>query len=139
MSNSDIYGQLEIIASKPDFAERSSKLVEAWSQVGMSVQVVEPILKFMEAHPEIDFGAPGELVHLVERFYGNGYEAELIESVNRKPTQHTIWMLNRIINDTKLPEMRKRYISVLERARLNPLTDHNARLQIDHFLRRLSA
>lgn len=28
----------------------------------------------------------------------NGYEELLIESVKRRPTMHTVWMLNRVMN-----------------------------------------
>ena len=42
-----------------------------------------------------------EIVHFVETFYGNGQEDLLVQSVKRKPTIHTIWMLHRLINDPK--------------------------------------
>lgn len=44
------------------------------------------------------FGMPGAILHFVERFYKNGYEKLLVESIERRPTLHTVWMLNRIIN-----------------------------------------
>ena len=58
-----------------------------------------PILDFISKHPEVDFGAPGELVHFVERFYHQGYEELLMESVLKSPTVHNIWMLHRCYND----------------------------------------
>ena len=30
----------------------------------------EAILRFMEKHPSVDYGAIGALVHFVERYYG---------------------------------------------------------------------
>lgn len=42
-----------------------------------------------------------------------GYEDLLYESVNRKPTIHTLWMLNRIINSPELVN-KSRYIKLLE-------------------------
>jgi len=56
---------------------------------------------FMEEHPEIDYGTPGPLVHFLERFYKKGYEEQLVLSIRRKPTCHTIWMLNRLINGAR--------------------------------------
>lgn len=52
----------------------------------------------MERHPLSDFGMPGAIVHYVEKFYKKGYEDLLIASVIRRPTVHTVWMLNRIKN-----------------------------------------
>ena len=50
----------------------------------------------MEDFPEADFGQPGPLTHFVEGFYKSGYEELLYQSIKRKPTLHTIWMVNRI-------------------------------------------
>lgn len=61
--------------------------------------LVDPVLDFISKHPEVDFGAPGELVHFVERFYHQGYEELLMESVLKSPTVHNIWMLHRCYND----------------------------------------
>ena len=64
----------------------------------VGIEAVTPLLQLMERHPLEDFGMPGAIVHFVERFYKNGYEKLLIESIERRPTLHTVWMLNRIIN-----------------------------------------
>ena len=61
--------------------------------------LVAPILEFISEHPEVDFGSPGYLVHFVERFYHQGYEDLLLESVLKSPTVHNIWMLHRCYND----------------------------------------
>jgi hypothetical protein len=68
---------------------------------GYGIEAVEPLLMLMERHPLVEFGMPGEIVHFVEAFYGNGYEDLLVQSVKRKPTIHTVWMLHRLINDPK--------------------------------------
>lgn len=60
---------------------------------------VKPILDLIAAHYDIDFGAPGELVHFVEKFSNQGYEELLIESVKKSPTPHNIWMVHRCYND----------------------------------------
>ena len=41
------------------------------------------------------------------------YEKLLLESIKRKPTEHTVWMLNRILNDVNLEE-RNVYMDVLK-------------------------
>ena len=76
----------------------------------VGIEAVEPLLQLMERHPLVDFGVPGAIVHFVERFYKKGYEELLIESIKRKPTMHTVWMLNRIINGS---ENKKDYIELM--------------------------
>ena len=61
--------------------------------------LVAPILDFISKYPEVDFGSPGYLVNFVERFYHQGYEELLMESVLKSPTVHNIWMLHRCCND----------------------------------------
>ncbi|HEY1049165.1 MAG TPA: hypothetical protein VGE39_05395 [Prosthecobacter sp.] len=56
------------------------------------------MLEFMEASPEKDFGSPGNMVHHMEGLPGQGYEEELLMSVQRTPVVHTVWMLNRLAN-----------------------------------------
>ena len=76
----------------------------------VGIEAVEPLLQLMERHPLDDFGMPGAIVHFVERFYKKGYEELLVKSINRKPTMHTVWMLNRIINGS---ENKKEYIELM--------------------------
>ena len=82
------------------------------SESSDSKQALIPVLRFMERHPDADLGAPGPLVHLVERFFRRGYEAELVASLTRAPTPLTVWMLNRVINGTK-GEERNHYVSIM--------------------------
>lgn len=76
----------------------------------VGIEAVEPLLQLMERHPLVDFGVPGAIVHFVERYYKKGYEELLVESIKRKPTMHTVWMLNRIINGSENP---KEYIEIM--------------------------
>ena len=69
-----------------------------------SMLYIEWILHFMEENPKIDYGMPGPLVHFMEKKYKKGYEKLLLESIKRKPTEHTVWMLNRILNDVNLED-----------------------------------
>lgn len=78
-----------------------------------SMLYIEWILHFMEENPKIDYGMPGPLVHFMEKKYKKGYEKLLLESIKCKPTEHTVWMLNRILNDVNL-EDRNVYMDVLK-------------------------
>ena len=96
MTSKEISEQLEAIASADDVVSSTAKLTDAWSAANVGFESVEPILHFMEEHPELEYGMPGPLVHFIEEFYLNGYEERLIESVGRRPTMLTVWMLNRV-------------------------------------------
>lgn len=130
--------QLERISRSSDFFEQSANLTEEWIASGADIAIVEPILRFMENYPEVELGTPGPLVHYVERFYGEGYEEKLIESIARKPTSHTVWMLNRLINGAKSPMAKRVLIEVMEQAKANPLTNALTLYKITHFLERQS-
>lgn len=78
--------------------------VEKIEESGLGLNAVEPLIKLMERHPLADFGVPGAIVHFVEKYYRNGYEDILYQSVKRSPAMHTVWMLNRICNDKNSPD-----------------------------------
>ena len=62
MSTPDIQDALERVKGSAHFVSEAYKLVEQWETSGVGIEVVEPVLRFMEQHPGIDFGAPGPLV-----------------------------------------------------------------------------
>lgn len=126
MTPKAIINQLEAIASAEDVVGASYELTDAWTAEKVGIEAVEPILRFMEKHPDLDYGVPGPLVHFVEKFYHKGYEDKLLESVARKPTMMTVWMLNRIINDTKKAATRQKYIEAMKRAAKNRKADKQA-------------
>ena len=92
---------------------------------------VQPLLRLMERHPLTDFGSPGPIVHFVERFYKKGYEEELLLSLKRMPTLHTVWMLNRLINGTDQAEV---YLNLLKEISENASYDKEIREEALHFL-----
>src|SRR5690242_2618518 len=108
MNPATVATELAAIRDASDFSAASEAIVNGWSAAGAGLETVEPILRFLESNPDLDVGSPGPLVHFVERFYGHGYESTLIASVERRPTPHTVWMLNRVINGTKDAETRDR-------------------------------
>ena len=92
---------------------------------------VRPLLRLMERHPVTDFGSPGPIVHFVERFYKKGYEEELLLSLKRMPTLHTVWMLNRLINGTDQAEV---YLDLLKEISENASYNKEIREEALHFL-----
>ncbi len=88
-------------------------ILEEILDTNSAFEYVNPILNVMENNPYLDYGMPGPLVHFMEKFYKNGYEELLINSVSKKPTLQTIWMINRVINDPNL-QNRDVYLELLE-------------------------
>ena len=83
-----------------------------------STEVVPHIFRFIEAPPSCDLGSPGPLVHFIESC--QGYQAELIASVQRKPTPITAWMVNRVLNSNLSAERRVFFLSLLKSIVTNP-------------------
>ena len=134
MNAQDVEGQLKSVSRGDDLESELSALTDQWSQAPDSFVAVEPILQFMESNPSLDYGTPGPLVHFMERFWRSGFEEKLVESIRRRPTSHTVWMLNRLINGTKSPEDRRGLMELLKDARANPLADEDARRSATDFL-----
>nr|WP_318000911.1 hypothetical protein [uncultured Faecalibacillus sp.] len=95
-----ILDQMELCIEDDEITYEFNDLIEKISDLNLGLSSIEPLLHFIEKHPLIDFGFPGEIVHYLEKFYKQGYEEKLISSLNRKPTRHTVFMLNRLINGT---------------------------------------
>ena len=138
MTSKEVAEQLEAVASADDFVRSTAELTEAWAAAKVGVECVEPILRFMEEHPELEYGMPGPLVHFIEEFYLAGYEERLIECVGRKPTMLTVWMLNRVLNGTKERTRRHALVQAMRQAAINPKTDKTTLQRIQGFLDRLN-
>lgn len=129
--------QLEAIADRHDFDCLCEDLLRdmAAGDITAGLSLVREVLQFIEVNPEVDFGAPGALTVFVEQFRGRGYEPLLIESIRRKPTPHTLSMLNRLINGAKDDDSQKalleRMSSVLRREDVDEGTKEVARDFLD--------
>jgi hypothetical protein len=135
----DLTNQLLKAKESGDFLSEAELIVEALRKDDAGLEAVCVVLKFMEDHPTFDFGTPGPLVHFVEKFYGRGYEPELFASITRRPTTHTVWLLNRIINGTRQAADRERLIDILRQAENHSASDAQAKRLATHFLQRLSS
>lgn len=118
---------------KEDFY-KTNEVIEKIKQESNAFEYLPFIFSVMETNPGLDYGMPGPVVHFMENYYKNGYEEILLRSVQNMPTSHTVWMLNRVINDPKLGN-REMYIEVLK-----SLLDRNdisqfVRTDIENFLK----
>lgn len=115
-----------------DFVNKSYELTEILEEMPDAFDAIEPILRLMEDNPEIEFGTPGPLVHFLEKFYGKGYEEKLVASVVRRPTKHTVWMLNRLINGSE-GDRKQYFIGVLKQVLTQPHLNEDVRELAQHF------
>lgn len=95
-----------------DFYE-THQILEMIKQEEDAFEYLLPIFDIMEKNPELDYGMPGPIVHFMEGYYRKGYEELLLDSIRKFPTGHTVWMLNRVMNDAQLNN-RDKYIEVLK-------------------------
>ena len=95
-----LVSRLQNSIHKDNFQETCEEVVEQLEDGHDGRDAIGPILRLMELHEDVDFGMPGPLVHFLEKYYRSGYEELLLESVKQRPTPHTLWMLNRIVNGT---------------------------------------
>ncbi len=110
------------------------RIAEELERASAGLEDARTILRVMERNPDYDFGSPGPLVHFVETFYRKGYEAELLASLKRQPTPHTVWLLNRIINHTSEPDARGHYLIELRDAGRHPSATQSTQDAVVEFL-----
>jgi hypothetical protein len=98
------------------------------------INIIEPLFRVFENNPDFDFGNPGNLVRIIERYYTNPlYEQELYKSVERKPTAYNLWLLNRLMNTFK-EKQKRRGIELLERVVNTPNTSEDVQEWAKEFL-----
>lgn len=85
--NAGADGMRRLYAITDELAGRTDP--EAWAP---------PLFHLLERLDTADLGSPGPVVHLLERSAGPGYHGLLADSVRRKPTPLTVWMVNRVLN-----------------------------------------
>jgi hypothetical protein len=122
-------------AGQDDYVVYLNGILEAAHEIEKPNEIFPHAFRFFEDHAGADLGTPGPLVYFVERFYPQ-YLDELCESVMRKPTTYTIWMVNRILNK-ELPEpTRERLVASLRAVVANPMIDIVVRQEGQRFLER---
>jgi len=128
-SSHAIVAALNSLKPGSDWEQRQNEIADLIEASEESQEIVQNVLQLFERYPEADFGSPGPLAHSIERFYGRGYEDQLLASLGRTPTPLTLWLANRIINAGD--HNRRRFLTILgsigDRTDLLPLTAEEAR------------
>lgn len=129
----ELMNELSNSISDENFTDIAYDITDEIEGMPDAFDAVEPILKLMESNPDADFGKPGPLVHFVETFYKKGYEEKLVESLQRRPIMHTVWMLNRIINGSE-GDKKEYFLSVLKNISKVPNLDSEVVALAEQFL-----
>jgi hypothetical protein len=97
-----------------------------------STEVAAPILfSTMERLDGCDLGSPGPLVNALESM--SNYQRFLKDSLFRKPTPLSVWMINRIVNSK--PANIADWLSLLKRTSAHPAASAAAKQDANHFLK----
>ncbi|MDO5692675.1 MAG: hypothetical protein Q4G70_09375 [Pseudomonadota bacterium] len=83
------------------------------------------LFDWFERHAECHVGSPGAFVHFIEEALD--YNELLLTSLQRKPTDITVWMVNRLANGTDDPSDIQRWTAALQAAACHPLADEACR------------
>ena len=107
-----------------DYANASARGWERLAEVCDEMLAVNdpaicaPVMfRTMERLDGVELGTPGPLVHTLETWRGS-YEKFLKESVRRKPTPLSVWMINRILNAR--PPYARSWVALLRSVANNP-------------------
>lgn len=111
--------------------ERLRELCDELKRLGDPLMAAAVLFRTMERLDGSELGTPGPLVHTLEA-WGGQYEAFLVESVSRKPTPLSVWMVNRILNGNA--PNREAWLSLLRRAEHHPAASDVTRAQARDFL-----
>ncbi len=96
------------------------------------VACIPAMVDVMERLDHADLGSPGPLVHTIEGWPGQ-YEELLADSLQRKPTPLTVWMVNRILN--RQPDNANIWLDLLRSVRDHPAASPAAKADAEGFLR----
>jgi hypothetical protein len=86
----------------------------------------------MERLNGVELGTPGPLVHTLETWRGD-YEKMLAQSVRRKPTPLSVWMVNRILN-TRPPDAES-WMALLRSVADNSVASEEAKAEAERFIK----
>ena len=111
--------------------ERLDELCEEMREVNDPATCAPVMFRTMERLDGVDLGTPGSLVHTLETWRG-GYEELLAQSVRRKATSLSVWMVNRILN-ARPPEAES-WMVILRSVATNPAASHETKAEAMRFI-----
>jgi hypothetical protein len=140
MNTADFCARLNSIVPSDDGSHLQAleELTATSTELVGHPEIAAAVFVFLEQNGAVDLGAPGPLVHFVERAFPSYVEA-LVASLDRHPVGYTLWMANRILN-AKIPQqLRVTLLSTLGKAAKHPLSSELERCQAREFIERHTA
>jgi hypothetical protein len=111
--------------------ERLDELCDEMRAVNDPAKCAPVMFRTMERLDGVELGTPRPLVHTLETWCG-GYEKLLAESVRRKPTPLSAWMVNRILNVR--PPDADSWLALLRSVAGNPAASDETKAQAKGFI-----
>ena len=120
-----------------DGMERLYKLTDAVLKLSAPESAIPEMFSLMERMPDTELGSPGPLVHTLEAI--PGYEQYLIDSVRKKPSLLSVWMVNRILNSPITRDRHFFWMTLLQESVDRPDLPKSVREDAEQFLTRQRA
>jgi hypothetical protein len=111
--------------------ERLDELCDEMRAVNDPATFAPVMFRAMERMDGVELGTPGPLVHTLETWRG-GYEKLLAESIRRKPTPLSVWMVSRILNAR--PSDAEAWMALLRNVVDNPAASAEAKAEAAGFI-----
>lgn len=112
-------------------AERLGELCDELREINDPVTCAPVMFRTMERLDGVELGTPGPLVHTLETWPGR-YEEFLAQSVRRKPTPLSVWMVNRILNAS--PPDAESWLALLRSIANNPMASDETKVEAKEFI-----
>ena len=113
--------------------EKLDRLCDELRELDDPARYAPLLFQTMERLDDVELCTPGPLVHTLESWPGR-YESLLAESVRRKPSPLTVWMVNRILNIH--PPDADAWLALLRAAMVHPSASVSTRADAAEFVRR---
>jgi hypothetical protein len=104
--------------------ENLTAICDTILEEGLVLDCASVMFEVMERLDTVELGSPGPLVHVLESATP-AHEPHLEDSIRRKPSPLSVWMVNRILN-TKRSD-RARWLELLRLAATHPLAAETTR------------
>jgi hypothetical protein len=129
MPPTNVLAELEALAGSEDFESDVTPVVYRWIDEGVGREALPVVLRFMETHPELDFGAAPGMLPLFIETQCSPYAAELFESLRRQPSVPTVRMLHALLNSGGDPQHLQSLVAMMQEAAVSPRADEYTRCE----------
>jgi len=105
-----------------------NEILEEIQAVNFPKDLIVSLLNVLENNPKFHFGAPGKIVHTIEKIYMQQFTDEeyfdlLIQSVERAPTEYNLWLMNRLMNTFEDESQIKKGLTVFHKVKRETMND----------------